>query len=309
MKMKKKGGGGGGANWMDTYGDMVTLLLCFFVLLYSMSTVSEEKWRALVQSFNPSAVQDERATSGNEGPLADETDEDAMGMLQRDPATELGDELGDGTDLLEAIAEEQAALNELAEKLEDYAVQSGMEGSIDITQGDGYVFISFADAVFFGPDSYVLKPEGEQVLAAVSGMLSESVDHIDEVRVLGHTAQASMARPNYPDFDRFLSSNRATVAALYLQENSALTGDRIVSMGFGQHRPIDTNETPEGKAHNRRVEMIITGFDILNEIGDSIQQYTSLREGNAHLTTELPEELAAQMEEQTTEPTPETGGD
>ncbi|MCI8843049.1 MAG: flagellar motor protein MotB [Oscillospiraceae bacterium] len=307
--MKKKGGGGGGANWMDTYGDMVTLLLCFFVLLYSMSTVSEEKWRALVQSFNPSAVQDERATSGNEGPLADETDEDAMGMLQRDPATELGDELGDGTDLLEAIAEEQAALNELAEKLEDYAVQSGMEGSIDITQGDGYVFISFADAVFFGPDSYVLKPEGEQVLAAVSGMLSESVDHIDEVRVLGHTAQASMARPNYPDFDRFLSSNRATVAALYLQENSALTGDRIVSMGFGQHRPIDTNETPEGKAHNRRVEMIITGFDILNEIGDSIQQYTSLREGNAHLTTELPEELAAQMEEQTTEPTPETGGD
>lgn len=307
--MKKKGGGGGGANWMDTYGDMVTLLLCFFVLLYSMSTVSEEKWRALVQSFNPSAVQDERATSGNEGPLADETDEDAMGMLQRDPATELGDELGDGTDLLEAIAEEQAALNELAEKLEDYAVQSGMEGSIDITQGDGYVFISFADAVFFGPDSYVLKPEGEQVLAAVAGMLSESVDHIDEVRVLGHTAQASMARPNYPDFDRFLSSNRATVAALYLQENSALTGDRIVSMGFGQHRPIDTNETPEGKAHNRRVEMIITGFDILNEIGDSIQQYTSLREGNAHLTTELPEELAAQMEEQTTEPAPETGGD
>ena len=41
---KKKGGGGGGANWMDTYGDMVTLLLCFFVLLYSMSTISEENW-------------------------------------------------------------------------------------------------------------------------------------------------------------------------------------------------------------------------------------------------------------------------
>ena len=44
--MKKKKGGGGGANWMDTYGDMVTLLLCFFVLLYSMSTISEDKLRA-----------------------------------------------------------------------------------------------------------------------------------------------------------------------------------------------------------------------------------------------------------------------
>ena len=53
--MKKKSKGGGGANWMDTYGDMVTLLLCFFVLLYSMSTISEEKYKAIVLSFNPNA--------------------------------------------------------------------------------------------------------------------------------------------------------------------------------------------------------------------------------------------------------------
>lgn len=294
---------------MDTYGDMVTLLLCFFVLLYSMSTISVDKWRALVQSFNPKATANEHATSGNEGPLDDEVDEDAMGNLQEELLDKIGDDLGDDKDLLELIAAQQAALETLAEELQDYAEQSGMEGSIQVTQGDGYVFISFADAVFFGPDSYVLKPEGERVLASVSSILTNSVEHIDEVRVLGHTAQASMARPNYPDFDRFLSSNRATVAALYLQEHSELTGDRIVSMGFGQHRPIDTNETPEGKARNRRVEMIITGYDILNEIGDSIQQYTTLREGGAHLTTELPEELAAQLEDQEGEPAPEESGD
>ena len=53
---KKKGGGEGGANWMDTYGDMVTLLLCFFVLLYSMSTIDQEKWMLIVQSFNKTAL-------------------------------------------------------------------------------------------------------------------------------------------------------------------------------------------------------------------------------------------------------------
>ena len=45
--IKKKSSGGGGANWMDTYGDMVTLLLCFFVLLYSMSSIDEAKWNEL----------------------------------------------------------------------------------------------------------------------------------------------------------------------------------------------------------------------------------------------------------------------
>ena len=54
--IKKKSGGGGGANWMDTYGDMVTLLLCFFVLLYSISTVDQNKWILLVQSFNKDAL-------------------------------------------------------------------------------------------------------------------------------------------------------------------------------------------------------------------------------------------------------------
>ncbi len=68
---KKSGGGGGGANWMATYGDMVTLLLCFFVLLYSMSTISEEKFKAIAQSFNPMAIPTVTDPSGMGGPYSD----------------------------------------------------------------------------------------------------------------------------------------------------------------------------------------------------------------------------------------------
>ena len=51
-KRRSGGGGGGGANWMDTYGDLVTLLLCFFVLLYSISSLDQAKWIMIVKSFN-----------------------------------------------------------------------------------------------------------------------------------------------------------------------------------------------------------------------------------------------------------------
>ena len=84
MAIKKKSSGGGGANWMDTYGDMVTLLMCFFVLLYSMSTISEDKWKAIVQSFNPSSIVDAAAISGNEGPI-DGPDNMGTGELEMGP--------------------------------------------------------------------------------------------------------------------------------------------------------------------------------------------------------------------------------
>ncbi|MGE4275667.1 MAG: hypothetical protein AB7E30_00665, partial [Lawsonibacter sp.] len=52
-------------------------------------------------------------------------------------------------------------------------------------------------------------------------------------------------------------------------------------IGYGQHRPVDSNDTPESRSHNRRVEIVITGFDVLDQLGDSIEQYYSLRNGDS----------------------------
>ena len=87
--IKKKSGGGGGANWMDTYGDMVTLLLCFFVLLYSISSIDEAKMMIIVKSFNKDAVVsvddrpegpegDQDNTGGNDMPMTQDEVEVAM---------------------------------------------------------------------------------------------------------------------------------------------------------------------------------------------------------------------------------------
>lgn len=254
--MKKKKSSGGGANWMDTYGDMVTLLLCFFVLLYSMSTISEENWKALVMSFNPDAALELHATPGGDGPSADG---DGSGIMPS----------GDG--VTQEDVDQQMAM--LFESMQEFITESGSESTISVTEGDGKVFISFNQSVFFDGDSATLRKEAYPVLQSVSEMLSEAANAIDEVRVLGHTAQASASRPNSVHVDRTLSSDRATNVIIYVQEHSSVEPARLISEGIGQWRPIASNDTAEGRAKNRRVEMIVSGRNLEQELQDGIAGY------------------------------------
>ena len=259
MKMRKKSGGGG-ANWMDTYGDMVTLLLCFFVLLYSMSTISEEKWKMLVVSFNPNAALTMTENSGNDGPNADpnELDGSGLGLSQVD------------------IDEDMAELYEL---LVTYVAQHDAQDNISVSKGDGYVFVTFNQAIFFDGDSWILKEESKPILEMVAAMLSQVGDSIDEIRIMGHTAQGDPNKPNNIDVDRMLSAQRAAATLAYIQQFCTVDPARMISEGYGQWRPVASNDTAEGRAQNRRVEMIISGRDLEKELEEGIQNYYT--EGNA----------------------------
>ena len=192
MKRKKKSGSGG-ANWMDTYGDMVTLLLCFFVMLFSMSKMDESKWIALVQALNPSAVVN--GTSMEEPPEGSVVTQD---QVDRD-------------------------MEQLYQAMAEYFQQENMMEKVSIGKGNGY----------------------------------EENDYT---------------------VDRFLASNRATVVTVYLQEKEIIDPARLVSVGYGQWRPISSNAIPEERAKNRRVELIVTGLDLDALAGDDIKQYYSMRE-------------------------------
>ncbi len=270
--MKKKKSSGGGANWMDTYGDMVTLLLCFFVLLYSMSTISEEKWRAIVTSFNPNAILDPTENSGNDGPIADEVE---------NPGTEtLVNPRQDDID---------AAIEQLYQALQSYAQQNNMSETLSVTKGDGKVYVTFNQTAFFNGNSSELRSDALPILEAVSGMLNEVRGAIDEVQILGHTAQESTNVPNYAPKDRRLASERATNVLIYVQQHSEIDPGRLVSMGLGQWHPVGDNATAEGRAQNRRVEMIVSGRNIEQELADGILVLTTEPEetgGNSEATTE-----------------------
>ncbi len=279
---------------MDTYGDMVTLLLCFFVLLYSMSTVDENKWKALVQSFNPDAVETMTDPKGNDGPNADLMPPDASSdVLSSEEAEKQAQQ-----------EEVDNAMEQLYQMLTQYIQDSGK--NIEVTKGDGVVYVNFDDTVFFDGEEYVIKPEGEETLNVVCGVLDNAAPYIDEVRVLGHTAQANLDRPNTTSVDRFLSSNRATNTVIYIQEHtSALDSARLVSEGYGQWRPLTPNTDEAGRARNRRVEMIISGKDMFNKLGDSIQQYKDIVNGVVHETESSASSVASGAER---EPSSEAQG-
>ena len=260
MAKKKKGGGEGGANWMDTYGDMVTLLLCFFVLLYSMSTISEDKWKAIVQSFNPTGTPtsvDE--VIGGTGPSADENQ--GGGVFDNPDAQEEIDQM----------------MQELAEAIEAMVAAEGMQSSIQVEFNGGQVYVHFSDTVFFLADDYHLQPGGQNILSKICVLLDGAKDVIDEIRVQGHTAQATANERNEPWRDYRLAADRAISVVTFIEANSSIHPARMIPESYGQWRPISSNATGATRAPNRRVEMIISGVDLdAEELNAAMSSYLTL---------------------------------
>lgn len=232
----------GGSNWMDTYGDMVTLLLCFFVLLYSISSVDQAKWEMLVRSFNPDAAEVSQVVTGD----------DPEKLKGPDPVP--GGIENKGID-----AEEE--FNHLYEQLKKAVEEANMTAEVELFKGDGYTFVTFRDSVFFDGDSSVLRPEGKAILDKFSSVMSTAKDSIKEIQVLGHTSQGRPDVQNEPEFDRMLSAERSARVAAYIQKKSLVSPEKLVSAGYGQFRPVAPFDTKENRSKNRRVELLITKSD------------------------------------------------
>lgn len=251
---------------MDTYGDMVTLLLCFFVLLYSMSTISEENWKALVMSFNPEAIK-----------LDEPVNVEGTDGMSSDPEDVGGDTPIPDMDLEAAQEEIDDMILALFQALQDYSEEEGMQNVLSVEYDGGKVYVKFNETTFFDGDSYALLPGAEDILSRVCTILDEVSGAVEEIRIQGHTAQANANQRNNPTVDRFLASNRATNVLLYIQNNSSIQPARLVSEGMGQWRPVASNDDPETRALNRRVEMIISGRDLEQELlGNSIESYITI---------------------------------
>lgn len=251
-----------GSSWMDTYGDMVTLLLCFFVLLYSISSVDQVKWENLVKSLNPDAAKEVSQLVTTENQPGDD-DVPGSTELPKDTDREAiyEDDLSDPQENAGSSAEQQQIdeqFDSLYERLQDLKELADDATEVEIAKGDGYTFITFRDKVFFDGDDWVMREDGKKMIDRFAQIIKPSAKAIQQIQIIGHTSQGRPDKKNNINTDRELSAMRSAVVTAYLQKKKVIAADRLYSSAFGQHRPIASFDTPQDRAKNRRVELLIT---------------------------------------------------
>lgn len=255
-------------NWMDTYGDMVTLLLCFFVLLFSISTVDAQKWIMIVKSFNPSSAKN------------------VTQLVQEDPGEQNGEQaVGQKAG---GLMTDEKSFDQIYWSMKKFVEENNLEESIEVKKGKDFTFIIFRNNIFFNGDSYILRQEGKDILDVLCSAIEPVADQVGEMRIMGHTNQANPNKPNPIVGDRFLSSNRATQVLVYLETKHLIDGKKLLSIGYGQHYPIAPFITEEDRAKNRRVEIYIAKDDATKYTLDEV--YEKLDESSGESSEQKQEE-------------------
>jgi len=259
-KKQEEEGGGGSPAWMSTFSDLMNLLLCFFVLLFSMSTVDAQKLQQVAASFNQnfsifsagaSAIGDGILISNGVSQLNQLEDYiNSTGMTADSDTT-----VNDLKEYEEQLAAEQLAESEsLAEKIEEAVSESSYADEIDIDFTSQYVSLTLNGALLFDSGSAQLKEESKPVLDKVGQILARYATSIIEIE--GHTDNVPIHNSKFKDNNE-LSSFRALSVFDYFMETTFLDPANIKHSGRGEFVPVADNSTPEGRAQNRRVEIKI----------------------------------------------------
>ena len=277
----------GSPAWMATFSDLMNLLLCFFVLLFSMSSTDEEKFQEVIASIQSSfSIFSSGGTSIGEGQMissgisqlemfddyfnsvhdGDDEQYDKEGDSEVDGSAEgQSDSETDssGTDTSELSEEEaQEVLKEagaaesesIAEEVEEKLAEYGLQDQVEVDFNANYVMITINGALLFDSGKAELTDEALEIVDNIAKVLEMYDANIIEIE--GHTDNVPMQSGTYENND-VLSMYRALYVAERIREVTDLNPAYIKSAGRGEYVPIADNSTAEGRARNRRVEIKI----------------------------------------------------
>lgn len=240
-RRSKRQEGGGAPEWMTTFSDMMTLLLTFFVLLYSFSSIDAGKFKAFLASFQGQGI-----LSHGEVPF-EEISPDADINPSDDP---LANESS-------SIISMNASTAQTLEKVQNFIEEMGLEAEVSVRVEEPGVAINIKDRILFDSGKADLKEEAKTVLDPLAKLFSTIKE---EIWVEGHTDNRPIHTKEYPT-NWELSTARSSRVIRYFVENKKLEPTQFVAVGFAEYHPVAPNNSLENMQQNRRVVMIIRTAD------------------------------------------------
>ncbi len=249
----------GAPAWVVTFGDLMSLLLCFFVLLLSFSEMDKAKYKEVSGSL-AKAFGVQRKMKAFEAPKG-------IKMISRD----FDQELIPARPREEFIAMQQREKIGMALKKEVETRFQDLQDLIQVEVGEKEVTIRLMGETAFDSGKADIKTQMVPLLLKIGSVLA---DGKGEVIIAGHTDNVPLYGGPYGS-NLKLSIARAATVAEFLLAKSAIPASRVSTMGFGKYRPIESNDTDEGRKRNRRVEIILRAPDTpkprKTEISNSIR--------------------------------------
>ncbi len=246
--------------WLISYADFITLLFATFVALYALSKSDANKAQIVAESmrisfgsqdgkmipqeaFNPQAV-----PSSHPKPIPGDTSIPSPPQ----PRKEAGKEQFD----------------EIKKEVEEYLMTKGMLNKVSVDVQERGLVMSLKEAGFFESGKADVQEESYQVLQEIAKKISQ---YRNPVRVEGHTDNVPIHSRTYPT-NWELSSTRATNMARVLTDKFGVPPGKVSATGYGEHRPTSENDTPAGRARNRRVDLVLLSSQAEKSEPESISE-------------------------------------
>lgn len=252
----------GAPAWMATFSDLMNLLLCFFVLLFAMSSIDEEKWEDLANSLSSRLnIFSGGQSSIGQGQLVN------LGTAQLNNLDEYYNSMGKTSqengeeveDLQQAIEQEnwketEQMYDDISSMTGNYNLDKYVEIGVD-TAGGRYITLEISGNFLYESGKAELSEEALPIFSKIGDILKHYEDY--RIAVIGHTDNVPVSAGGRYKDNMELSSARASEAAKYLIENKGIDPQLIEWTGRGEYDPVADNSTLSGRTQNRRIEIRI----------------------------------------------------
>lgn len=225
-------------SWLLPYSDLMTLLLALFISLFAISHTDNEKVKQMANAFSSAFNMGGPSFFDNMGPNP--------GRAAETPSDE---DKGN-----HSYVQENQNLERVQRQMNEYIQQNNLQNDLSTQMSSDGLMLRIKEHALFPSGSADLVPEAQRLAPVIAGLLASIPER---VVISGYTDNVPISTPRYPsNWD--LSSQRAlNFMKLILASNASLNPARFSALGYSEYHPIASNDTPEGRAQNRRVEVLI----------------------------------------------------